>query len=52
LKKRSTIFNGVKCQKCKTKWDLKTLKERKDYETAICPKCGGNLWFYKEKDDR
>jgi len=35
--------NTAKCKKCKTKFDLPTLRERKDYKPGICPLCQGNL---------
>lgn len=38
----------AKCKKCKTIWDLPTIREEKDYKPGICPKCGGFLFSIRE----
>ena len=46
--KKLIHWNEAKCIKCKTKWDLSTLRERKDYLSGFCPKCKGKLVTIKE----
>lgn len=38
----------ARCKKCKTKWDLPTIRKEKGYKPGICPKCGGFLFSIKE----
>ena len=46
--KKIIYWDDAKCIKCKTKYDLPTLRTRKYYIPGICPKCGGILKTIKE----
>lgn len=42
-------WDEARCLNCKTRFDLPTLRERKDYIVGLCPHCGGKLVTIKEK---